>query len=197
MAIKLHTQFAHPSGEKLSRLVQNSSYDKKTLRSEIKNLSENCKVCIVRRKTKPRPIVCIPLATTFNEMVALDLKFHTHEGRTYIFLVFVDIATRFCAAKVIVNKKPETIVSAILSKWISIFGAPRKIFSDNGREFHNPQVRQLSETFSFKVYTTAAESPWSNGIVERLNGILGMSVSKIMEDVKCDVHMALSWAVAA
>ena len=45
--------------------------------------------------------------------------------------------------------------------------------------------------------TTAAESPWSNGICERLNGILGTLVSKIVDDVNCDVYTALAWAVSA
>ena len=130
-------------------------------------------------------------------MVSIDLKFHTHRSKNYIFIVFVDIATRYCSAKVISNKKPETIISAFFSKWICIFGSPRKVLTDNGREFHNLQFRQLSETFNFKVYTTAAESPWSNGIIERLNGILGLSVGKIMEDEQCTVHIAIAWAISA
>ena len=138
-------------------------------------------------------MVCIPLATVFNEMVASDLKFLDR----YCFIVFVDLATRYCAAQVICNKKPETIISAFLDKWISVFGAPRKLLTDNGREYNNPELRILAETFNFKVYTTAAESPWSNGIVERLNGILGQSVSKIREEVGCGIQTALAWAVAA
>ena len=36
--------------------------------------------------------------------------------------------------------------------------------------------------FSIKVIHKAAESPWSNGRVERLNGVLGKLVLKILDD---------------
>ncbi|CAL4134799.1 unnamed protein product [Meganyctiphanes norvegica] len=95
------------------------------------------------------------------------------------------------------NKYPSTIIAAFFRIWITIFGAPRKILSDNGGEFNNVEMRALGESFNFTVLTTAAESPWSNGIVERLNGILGVSVGKIMLSAKCDLNVALAWAVAA
>ena len=44
---------------------------------------------------------------------------------------------------------------------------------------------------------TAAESAWSNGVVERLNAVLGSSVDKIICQNKCSVKVALSWAVSA
>ena len=58
-------------------------------------------------------------------------------------------------------------------------------------------MRDLSESFSIKLLTTAAESPWSNGICERLNGTLASIVRKIIEETNCDVEIALAWAVAA
>ena len=79
----------------------------------------------------------------------------------------------------------------------SQFGAPKKIFSDNGGEFNNDEMRALGEAFNIKIITTAAESPWSNGICERLNGVLGDLVMKVLDDAKCDIQIALAWAVAA
>ena len=65
-----------------------------------------------------------------------------------------------------------------------------------GIEFNN-EMRTLGEMFNITIKTTAAESPWSNGIVERLNGVLGKLVNKIIDDTNCDVQMALAWAVSA
>ncbi|CAL4246160.1 unnamed protein product [Meganyctiphanes norvegica] len=133
------------------------------------------------------------MARRFNNMVAMDLKFW--EGN--FFLVLVDVFTRYCAAAVVMNKYPSTIIAAFFRIWITIFGAPRKILSDNGGEFNNVEMRALGEAFNFTVLTTAVESSWSNVIVERLNGILGISVGKIMLSAKCDLNVALAWAVAA
>ena len=58
-------------------------------------------------------------------------------------------------------------------------------------------MRSLADRFNVKLLCTAAESPWSNGVCERLNGILGQSVQRIMDDTSCSVQVALSWAVAA
>ena len=41
-----------------------------------------------------------------------------------------------------------------------------------------------------------AYSPWSNGVCERLNAILGLSVNKIKAESECDVCTALAWAVS-
>ena len=43
----------------------------------------------------------------------------------------------------------------------------------------------------------AAEPPWSNGLVERHNDILEYTVAKTIDDVKCDLELALSLATAA
>merc|ERR1739842_282852 len=80
---------------------------------------------------------------------------------------------------------------------MGIFGAPKRILSDNGGEFDNPEMRALGEAFNITIKTTAAESPWSNGICERLNGVLGTLVNKILDDVNCNIQMALAWAVSA
>ena len=47
------------------------------------------------------------------------------------------------------------------------------------------------------ICTTAAESPWSNCLTERHNAILGLTVTKTMEDIKCDLQLTVSWAVSA
>ena len=101
----------------------------------------------------------------------------------YHFLVLVDVATRFCAARVIRNKEPSTIMKGIFLSWITHFGAPKEIFSDNGGEFNNEEMKALGEAYNIKILTTPAESPWSNGVVERLNGVIGNHVDKIIGSV--------------
>ena len=107
------------------------------------------------------------------------------------------MATRFCAAAVIKNKLPKTVITHMFTSWITIFGAPKKILSDNGCEFNNYLFREMGEGFNIKILTTAAESPFSNGICERLNGVLGNLVNKILHEAGCEIEMALAWAVSA
>jgi hypothetical protein len=194
IALKLHRQFAHPSTVKLVQLLKDAGKDSRSLVDAVENVTETCETCRRYKKQRPRPVVAMSMAKTFNETVAMDLKIW--QNGVY-FLVLVDIATRFCSAVVINDKCANTIVRALFVNWIKIFGAPRQFMSDNGGEFNNEVMRSLANGFGIKLVCTAAESPWSNSICERLNCIIGISVRKIVDDCKCDVDTALSWAISA
>ena len=193
IALKLHQQFGHPKAKTLLNLIKNAGIKNRKLCKEINSVSNACITCLKYKRPPPRPSVCLPLASRFNELIGIDLKKFNNSH----FLVIVDIATRFCQARVIPNKEPSTIIKGLFVSWITIFGAPQRILSDNGGEFCNWEVRELSDIFCIQLLTTAAESPWSNGICERLNGILGNIVNKIIEDTNSGIQIALAWAVAA
>ena len=127
-ASKLHKQFGHPSPERLIKMIVNAGFKNLELEKEIKNISSNCITCLKFKKAAPRPIVSVPLAENFNEIIAIDLKSYDNA----YFLVIVDVFSKFCSAAVINDKKPSTIVQNLFTSWISFFGAPQKIFSDNG-----------------------------------------------------------------
>ena len=61
-------------------------------------------------------------------------------------------------------------------------GAPKQILSDNGSEFNKQEFHELGELLNMEVKTTGAESPWSNEITERHNGIIGNMIDKILHD---------------
>ena len=60
--------------------------------------------------------------------------------------------------------------------------SPDAFLSDNGGEFSNSEMRELGENFNIVIKTTAAESPWSNGLVERHNMIMGDMIKKTQAD---------------
>ena len=193
VAFKLHRQFAHPSSDKLRKLLRNANRHDQNLHAAVERVTSSCQTCKKFKKPRARPVVSMPLASTFNETLAMDLK--SFNG--VYFFVMVDMSTRYCIATVIKNKTAETIIKALFTFWITIFGAPAQILSDNGGEFNNDVMRSLSDAYGIRLLCTAAESPWSNGMCERLNAILGMSVQRVMDDSKCNVETALAWAVAA
>jgi hypothetical protein len=134
------------------------------------------------------------MGSTFNDTVAMDLKIWRNG---LYFLVMVDVATRYCSAVVIKDKRADTVIRALFLHWIAMFGAPRQFMSDNGGEFNNDAMRSVADSFGILLICTAAESPWSNGICERLSYIIGISVSKILEECKCDIEVASYWAISA
>ena len=195
VARKLHHQFAHPSSKRLIDYVKTAGINNKELFDAIDVVSQQCNTCKRYKRVSPKPIVMFPLANEFNETVALDLK--TYENNSIYFLHIVDHATRFSAASVIRSKRSEVIVNQFFKIWVAIFGQPQKVLSDNGREFANSEFVQMCENLNINYITTAAESPWSNGLVERHNAIISEAVNKILEEVNCTLEVALCWAVNA
>ena len=92
IANKLHRQFVHPPPEKLFRLLnsaRNPWSEDEELKNEIKLISENCSTCKLYKKPAPKPIVGLPNASRFQELVAMDLKFYNSK----IILHLVDHTT--------------------------------------------------------------------------------------------------------
>ena len=196
IALKLHRQFAHPCKNKLINLLDRAGEPWKTnanLKKEIELVSSNCETCIKYKKPSPRPVVGLPMASTFLETVSMDLKFF----RGKIILHLIDLCTRQSAAAIVPNKQPETIVKAILKIWISVYGATEKFLVDNGGEFANESYMKMAEQFGITIQTTAAESPWSNGIVERHNRTIAEMLEKVLNDTPCDIETALAWCINA
>ena len=123
----------------------------------------------------------------------MDLKFF--EGK--IILHMIDHLTRFSMAVICRSKEPKEILSAFVRNWVSIFGPPEKVLTDNGGEFSNAVFLSLAEAMNIRVLNTAAESPWSNGLVERHNAVLGEMLHKVMSDKRTSLDNALAWCVQA
>jgi transposase InsO family protein len=163
------------------------------IKDELKTMCEECETCRRYKRNPSKPVVGFPLATSFNEVLAMDLG--EIEGKRFI--VMVDHATSYIQATWIANKQPKVIVIALLEKWISVFGAPKKILSDNGLEFQNEEVKEMTESFGIEILSTPAESPWSNGKCEKMVGILKDSIRKLREEGVKESNSALWWSVAA
>ena len=174
IASKLHSQFSHPPPDKLIKLLKCAEKDNPELVDLVKRKSKECKICIEYRRPPPRPVVGLPMATKFGECVAMDLKMF----RGNILLHLIDHATRLSACAIVRSKRPEEIIRQIFRVWISVYGCPEKFLMDNGGEFSNEHFRQLCEKVNITVKTTGAESPWSNGLCERHNQVLGQMLEK-------------------
>ena len=195
-AEKLHRQFAHPSLNQIMSLINKAGppwNNNKELISEIKRIDKECATCQIYRRSPPRPVVGLPMASKFLETVAMDLKFYDKK----IILHLIDLCTRLSAATTIKDKNPTTVIEAILRTWISVYGSSGNFLVDNGGEFANEEFINLAEQFGITIKTTAAESPWSNGIVERHNQTLSNMLDKVLNDTNCSFNIALYWCVNA
>ncbi|XP_057299172.1 uncharacterized protein LOC130629827 [Hydractinia symbiolongicarpus] len=171
--------FSHPPPERLKKLLRDAGVEDKKLHTLIDHISQKCETCFKYKKLSLRPMVGLRMSNDFNDCVAMDLKEWTDGNTKTWFLHLIDTFTKYSAATVIHSKRKEVIVKKIFEIWIGTFGCAGKFMVDNGGEFDNSEFIDFCENFNIRVVTTAAESPWSNGIVDRHNAIIGETVRKL------------------
>ena len=113
-------------------------------------MTQSCDTCDRYKKARARPVVSMPLANDFNDVVAMDLKFVIVNNRKYTILHLTDAFTRFSTASVVSSKHKEVIVATIMKQWVATFGKPKSLFSDNGGEFNNELLRDVAELLDCK-----------------------------------------------
>ena len=71
--------------------------------------------------------------------------------------------------------------------------------SDNGGELNNELLKEMSDHLNIFIRSTAGQSPWSNGITERHNVILGNMINKLLFDKSNNypINVIVAWAVSA
>ena len=124
-ALKLHRQFAHPPPYRLQKLLKDSNIANQKLLKFVDEVSKECKTCQELQSVPNKPVVGFPLATEFNETVAMDLKVF----KTGIYIHhMIDHAARYSSGCIIFNKRKETIVEGILTHWVKWFWSTQKAF---------------------------------------------------------------------
>merc|ERR1712115_501472 len=128
-----------------------------------------------------KPRIALPIASSFNEIVTLDLK---QFGDKYV-LWCICAFTRFIQGRLLKNKKAETIINAIEECWNLTLGIPTiGYYADNGREFKNIKMDELVSKLGINISYGPAYSPWSKGISERNHASCDITVKKVLEDNK-------------
>ena len=86
-------------------------------------------------------------------------------------LVITDVFTKYAQA-IPTRNQTAKCVAAVLKTWFDRFGFPRRIHSDQGRNFESAIIRDLCEERSILKSRTTPCHPQGNGMVERFNRTL-------------------------
>ena len=106
---KVHEVTNHKSAEQLLKHYRRADLIGPETVKTIKRVVRDCKICQKFGKSMVKPKIALPNASSFNEVVTLDLK---QFGNKHV-LWCIDLFTRFIQEKLLQNKRAETILNAI------------------------------------------------------------------------------------
>ena len=194
---KIHRQFGHRSKRQFVTILKEANKWQDKFSNMIDTIMDKCEGCILRKRTPDRPAVAPPLSSDFGQVLGLDIKVWDKNKGIYI-LYMIDHFTRYQVASVIKSKEPSEVVKVITLKWLPFFGRVDKIITDNGGEFCNEHIREVTSALNIEHLTTGANSPWQNGTVEKNHQSTDAVINAVQRDYpKMNLEIALAWAVTA
>ena len=129
------------------------------------------------------------------ERIAVDITgplSKSDRGNKYI-LVISDYFTKWTEAYAIPNQEAVTIARVLTEEFISRYGVPMEIHSDQGRNFESSLFKEVLSILGLDKTRTTPLRPQSDGMVERFNRTLKNMLSKFVKDnvSDWDCHLPL------
>lgn len=182
----LHS-LSHPGPRATARLVS-SKFVWPGIRKDCTTWAAACISCqrskITRHTTAPIGDFISPSARF--EHIHIDLVGPLPVSRGYKYcLTIVDRFSRWPEAFPIEEISADTVARKLFSGWISRYGTPLRVTSDQGRQFMSELFHSLSKIFGINHLRTTAYHPQANGMVERFHRQLKAAI---------ECHESQSWS---
>lgn len=174
-----HITSGHLSRDKtFARLA--SKYWFPNMWSRVEQHVKECIPCNSRKaRTQPVPLQFAPIPNFPFEVISIDLVgplTETPRGNRFLLTIICNL-TSWPEAIPIPTKEASVVAEALIQHFITRFGTPRVIVSDNGREFDNSLMKYLSNYFGFIHAKVCPYTPHSNGKIEKFNQVLVQMLS--------------------
>ena len=166
-----HDACGHQGPERTLQLLRNRCFWPNMSRDVFRYVG-SCHRCQVAKS--PAVKVHQPLghfdATMPLQVVAMDFTGleRSADGKELV-LVLTDVFTKWAVAKPVPDQSADTVVSVLVGDWITKFGAPQQLHSDQGKSFESQVVALLCRHYGIKKTRSSAYNPKGNGQVERFN----------------------------
>ena len=138
---------------------------------DITNYVHNCHFCKVRKADNRRakiPIQAYTTSTRPQDRGHLDATGPfpiTERGNRYL-LVYKDALTKWITIIPTPNKLAVTVLKALMAHVFNIIGTCRLLITDQGKEFDNKDMDELTRLLASNHVRTTAYNPRSDGLAE-------------------------------
>ena len=165
---KLHDQFGHPSAQALAAALTAMKADPEWIACAKLYV---CETCLGRQKKSSVRIVALPRATSFNQVVDIDV-FHLLWGENEKkqekrkVLTIMDEHTRFEVDQPVKKEKAKIITRAIDKYWIAWAGPPEILRADMAGAHMSQEFKDWAENHGIKLQLIAKDAHHQLGMLE-------------------------------
>ena len=166
-----HNMLGHIGIDKCTTLIKEQFYWP-TLCNDIKNYIAQCQNCKYYKNKagkintppqaiatqRPFQLLCIDIAGPFNA---------TRNRNRYI-LSLVDHFSKYCVLVPMKSVDAQSIARSIFKQWLTKYGMPESILSDNGKYFTSEVFQKLCQICWISRRFSPPYHQQANGLVERL-----------------------------
>jgi len=160
-----------------------------------------CDACAGYHRGKPpRQCELIPFhAGEPFEVIAIDITGpfpKSSKGYEYI-VTLIDLFSRWAEAWPVRNHTAPVIAGLLIDNFISRFGTPKRILTDQGAEFESTLFAELCRRLEIEKVRSTPYEPRTNACVERFHRSLNSMLAKVVSDHQRDWHEFLQPVMAA
>ncbi|GFU08511.1 retrovirus-related Pol polyprotein from transposon 412 [Trichonephila clavipes] len=173
----------------------------KNVRSDVEKCCRTCDPCAARKGPRKRTRGRLQLyngGAPF-ERIAFDILGpipRSLDGNNNI-LVVMNYFTKWPEAYPIPDQEASTVAEVLVQHWISRFGVPLQLHSDQGRNFNSAICKRLCEILAIDKTRTTALHLQSDGMVERFNRTILNSLSLLVSNNQQDWDRKLPFFLLA
>jgi hypothetical protein len=122
------------------------------------------------------------------DRIGIDIvgEFPETENGNKVILVVSDYFTKWVEAYPMPDQTAQTTADTLTREWVSRYGAPSQIHSDQGRNFESDLFAELCRILGITKTRTTPYAPWSDGLVERFNRTLQTMLKGVVNDQRDD-----------